>query len=383
MDSGDPIALVASVDHRIVSGEAASVNAVQLADAGRRTLYRSPLNPGGLRLLALSADLDRDRAAAEALMKMSIRASRRDLFTHTWMIEDRVAAGDIAGALNHYDLALSTSSQAPQLLFPVLASALDDAEIRAAFLPFLRARRPWMPAFLTYAIATSREPQYLATLFMAPRALPPTAAYQPLPGQLLRQLVAKRRYDAAYGYARVLRPGAVVSLNTVAFNDNGMDPALAPLTWQLSEEVQTRAYRDGDDGIVVSAASNSRGSAAIRLLFLRGGHYRFDFVVAPTAAQSAAAIGWELRCLSPDRNVLWSQEVVAPAKPQAYRANLTVPAGCKVQQFILFGVGGDGQVEAATRVGPIKLIIAAAMQIPAGRVPPERKVAADDRLRGL
>src|SRR3546814_1290750 len=67
-----------------------------------------------------------DQAKGERLLAYSQKLSRRDLRTQLMAIELAVAQGDISGALRHYDIALRTKKNAPELLFPVLTSALPD-----------------------------------------------------------------------------------------------------------------------------------------------------------------------------------------------------------------------------------------------------------------
>src|SRR3546814_17422634 len=71
-----------------------------------------------------------DRAGGERLLAYSQTLSRRDLRTQLMAIELAVARDDIPSALRHYDIALRTKKNAPDLLFPVLTSALTNPTIR-------------------------------------------------------------------------------------------------------------------------------------------------------------------------------------------------------------------------------------------------------------
>ena len=73
--------------------------------------------------LGLSAQLGGEINGARRLFAYAQALSRRELQTQLWAIEDAVSRDDITGALRQYDIALRTSRKAPDLLFPVLASA--------------------------------------------------------------------------------------------------------------------------------------------------------------------------------------------------------------------------------------------------------------------
>src|SRR3546814_3599342 len=66
-------------------------------------------------------------------------------------IELAVAQGDISGALRHYDIALRTKKNAPELLFPVLTSALPDPAIRTELVKTLGGQPKWAAGFIHHA----------------------------------------------------------------------------------------------------------------------------------------------------------------------------------------------------------------------------------------
>ncbi|MDT9096849.1 hypothetical protein RSW32_26335, partial [Escherichia coli] len=77
-----------------------------------------------------NAQLHGDVGAARRLFAYGQRLSRRDNSTQLWAIEDAVARNDIPDVLRHYDVALRTSPNLADILYPVLASASADPAIR-------------------------------------------------------------------------------------------------------------------------------------------------------------------------------------------------------------------------------------------------------------
>lgn len=93
--------------------------------------------------------------------------SRRNLQTQLWAIEDAVGREDIAGALRHYDVALRTKAQSRAILYPVLASAIRDAQVRAELVRTLVSRPLWADDFLGYAAKNGENAQATAALLTA------------------------------------------------------------------------------------------------------------------------------------------------------------------------------------------------------------------------
>src|SRR3546814_9359723 len=98
-----------------------------------------------------------DRAGGERLLAYSQTLSRRDLRTQLMAIELAVARDDIPSALRHYDIALRTKKNAPDLLFPVLTSALTNPTIRTELVKTLGGRPTWSHDFISHAARRDRK----------------------------------------------------------------------------------------------------------------------------------------------------------------------------------------------------------------------------------
>jgi hypothetical protein len=109
--------------------------AAKLADLALR---QDPTAVDALSVLGLQAQLRRDLSRAQNLFGYSLALSRRDLRARIWAIEEAVQRGDINGALMNYDIALRTSRDAVDTLFPVLSSALKEPKIRASLIRVMK-----------------------------------------------------------------------------------------------------------------------------------------------------------------------------------------------------------------------------------------------------
>src|SRR5690606_34505648 len=78
-----------------------------------------------------------------SLMGDLAKLTKRDLIAHLWLIGNAGEQGDLEGLLHHYDLALRTSSRAPELLLPRLAAALQVPGAIEQISRVLRENPPW------------------------------------------------------------------------------------------------------------------------------------------------------------------------------------------------------------------------------------------------
>src|SRR3546814_19191893 len=113
-----------------------------------------------------------DRAGGERLLAYSQTLSRRDLRTQLMAIELAVARDDIPSALRHYDIALRTKKNAPDLLFPVLTSAPTNPTIRTELVKTLGRRPKWSNYFISHSARRAAEPAPLPTFFRGLQSTP-------------------------------------------------------------------------------------------------------------------------------------------------------------------------------------------------------------------
>ncbi|MFV3464693.1 hypothetical protein ACNJFH_21305, partial [Mycobacterium tuberculosis] len=82
-------------------------------------LQRDPMSVRAVSTLAFLAAEKGNAVQAARLLAYSERLSRRDLPTQLALIETKVQANDVVGALVHYDRALRTSKTSEAILVPV------------------------------------------------------------------------------------------------------------------------------------------------------------------------------------------------------------------------------------------------------------------------
>ncbi len=298
-------------------------------------LRQDPTAVPAVATLGINAQVRGDTAAARRIFAYSEKLSRRDLRTRLWAIEDAVGRGDIPGALHNYDIALRTSRIAPDLLFPVLASAISDTEIQQALIATLARRPAWSEQFLGFVAGTGPDTRATANLFEAVRrrgiALPIGAA-----PALVGRLLAEGHVDDAWRFYAALTPGVDRRVaRDPDFTANLQSPT--PFDWTpiTDSGVSATIQRGEQGGIFDFAVPPNLGGAILRQTqLLPPGSYAIEGRGIGIEQADNALPYWTLTC--PDGRELG--RVTVPNSAQAngrFAGRFTVPAGCPVQQLLL------------------------------------------------
>lgn len=348
--------ITALAAQKLAGLEASAADRARSDRLARRALLQEPTAVAAAATLGLNAEIRGDVASARRLFGHAERLSRRDLQTQLWSVEDAVRRGDVAGALRHYDIALRTSRVAPDLLFPVLGSAIADPAIRTALAGTLKGRPLWGPGFIDHVAANGREPRATAGLFLALRRsgvpVSETARAAVIGALLTRDLT-----DAAWSFYAAGRPDADRRRSRdPGFTADLVEPSLFDWATINDGRVTASIQRGGDPGaggggIVDFAAPASVGGALLQQLqVLPPGDYRIEGRSAGIEQPEGARPYWALSC----RDGRELGRVVLPDSAQAkgrFAGRFSVPAGCPAQVLALVArpsdaVGGlSGQIE--------------------------------------
>ena len=335
---GNAVALRASYRTALAAGAIAPADQDTFAKAARRTLRSEPLSVAALTIVGLAADAQfGDVARTRALIEAAQSVSRRDLLMQLWLVEDRVAQEDIAGALRHYDRALSVYPKAEQLLFPTLASAIDAAPVRNALVGYVRAPRPWMRSFLDYATGKAKPASLIPLLVAADGPAGVSAFTRPFESGLLRNVVAQQDFARARLLAQRLSRGGVRGWNALVPSRASSDATLRPLTWMVGDDQAYQLGFDSNGAGVLDIEPEGQGIAMYRVIFPSPGTYRLVQHLGVGDAEDLQA-RWDFTCLGAVPQVLAS----IPAIPPSTTANIVaVPIGCPAVRVALVVGGSD------------------------------------------
>lgn len=351
--AGDNAALahrLAPWDGRITATLAASLAGANATPVNRRradalakqALLQDPTAVAAASTLGIDAEFRGDEGAAQRSFAYSEKLSRRDLQTQLWNIETAVARGDIDGALHHYDTALRAKAQSWEMLFPILASASADAQVRERLVHTLAGKPLWAEPFISHVAANPPDPQTASALFLELRraGVPvPAAAHAGAVNGLLGGGFA----DEAWRHYAVLHRGADPR--------RSRDPRFAeasdtptPFDWRVINEggVNTSIQAGQGGGVFDFSSPASIGGPLLQQMqMLPPGNYRLAGHGSGIEQAPASQPYWALLCRADGRELA---RVIMPNSAQAggnFEGRMTVPAGCPVQLLVLFARASD------------------------------------------
>jgi hypothetical protein len=294
----------------------------------QRALERDPLAVPAIRTLALIAEAERDPVRATRLMDYSLRASRRDLLTHSWFIEKSVTANDVPAALVHYDMALRTSNGAFDLLLPILVRAVEADGILRPLASLLNSGPPWgrryADALVTSPVVSEKA---AALVLMVPRE---DVFGWPQRNGLATKLVLEEKFKLASALMGRRLTGPLNSDDLL-----GLDPKRGPFSWALKQDYGLTAElhdREGNDrALTVRAGREKGGEVARTLLTLEPGRYRLTTRAEGIGKDPMLQPFWRVECAG--RAPIRIGEFNVGGKQS--QASFDVPETCAGQWLIL------------------------------------------------
>lgn len=327
----------------------------------RSALERDATVVGAVATLGYQAQLRGDTKEARRLFSYAERLSRRDLAVHLWAIEDAVRRGDISEALTHYDIALRTSKSAPDILFPVLATAISDEPIRLALVDVLSRRPAWTQKLVSYAAEAQIDPHSRAALFTGLRN-----ARVPIPEEAnaatINNLITVGDMAGAWNYYATVRAGVDRQRSRDRrFTANLSTPS--PFDWAVSPDTSlTASFQRGPQGGVFdfSVPPGSGGLLLHQMQMLPAGTYRIEGHSSGIEQSDDALPYWNLTCGNGKDlgRVVISNSSVSGGK---FEGEFIVPLNCPVQTLAMFARTSDtlsgvsGQID-ETRLFPSHLV---------------------------
>lgn len=326
-----------------LAGADANLDGRARADAlARQALQQDPTAVVAASTLGIDAEVRGDRAAASRFFSYAEKLSRRDLQTQLWNIETAVAQGDVNAALRHYDIALRTKAQSWDLLFPILAAASSDAQVRAPLVRMLAGKPLWTEPFIGYVAANPPDPHTASVLFLELRRAGVPVPATAHAGTIDALLGGGFADEAWHHYAAIHRGADARRSRDPRFADVGDAPT--PFDWTAINEggVSTSIQRGEGGGIFEFSAPASIGGPLLRQIqMLPPGKYRLTGHGSGIEQPPASRPYWVLLCRADGRELA---RVVLPASSQDggnFDGSMVVPGGCPVQMLTLVARASD------------------------------------------
>jgi hypothetical protein len=303
----------------------------------QEALRLDPTTVSAASVYGLDAQMRADVVGARTAFAYAQRLSRRDLQTQLWAIEDAVGRGDVPGVLRHYDIALRTSRQATDILFPVLGSAITDPAVRTALIRTLGSRPAWQNDFVSFVSTNGADPKATAALFMGLRARGYRISDEAT-AAVTTALVRRGSAETAWRY--------YASVRSRVDRSRSRDPNFrlnlaetTPFDWTpVSDDGASASLQSGNAGGVLNftAPSGVGGTVLRQQQLLPPGIYKLSGVSGGIDAAEKALPYWVLQC-SDGREL---GRVTIPTQGD-FSGMLTVPSSCSMQMLNLIVRSSD------------------------------------------
>lgn len=326
--------VTALLSQSFVTAQATATDLAEGERLARLALDQDPTAVRAATTLGLINEIRGHKKVARRLFAYADKLSRRELQTQLWAIEDAVERHDVAGALRQYDIALRTSQIAPDLLFPVLASAVADPGIRSALTRTLASDPAWGPNFTLYVSAHS-PPDAAVSLFRDLARTGNEVTAEPH-ARLVNRLISSGAFADAWNYYSGIRRGASRhSSRDPRFQMNLAIPT--PFDWTLEDTPGISSMiQPGERGGIFdfSAPASVGGNVLQQMQMLPPGDYRLEGHSSGIEQPEGSRPYWVLTCL--DGREL--NRVIVPNSTQAkgaFYGQFHVPETCPVQTLAL------------------------------------------------
>lgn len=325
------------------------------ARMARLALRQDPTAVEALSVLALQAQLRNDLALARRIFTVSNALSRRELEPQIWGIEEAVTRGDINGALRHYDIALRSSRSASETLFPVLASAIGEARIRAMLLQLMGETPVWGEDFVNFVADRAINPAAAVLFFREGEAvnLPVDNADR---ARIVDALAATGDYESAWRYYTSFTPGA--ERNRIRAGDFAQVEDVAPtlFDWRTSDNVElfTGFSREGGGNADFSAPPSTGGILLRQAQLLPPGRYRLQGRSSGVEQPENSLPYWMVTCIDGRELGRVNLPSTGPASGE-FSGDFVVPGNCPVQTLLLMARSSDAIGGVTGRIEEVQL----------------------------
>lgn len=326
--------------------------AVFAADA-RATLRSDPINPDALYVLGMVAEQGR-LGAGIPFFALAERLSRRHVYNELALESVLSAQGDLAGAVARIDNLVSVAPDMAAPIFSSIAPALQDASLRAAFVPY--SRRPWYGYLVKSAVENGVDTTTILTLLHSGGRFINPAMKADIYAGLIRRSMSDKDFVSVRRLVDELPSKDRQTIASFGFLPGSNDPRLSVLGWTLANDATTSAAIGGDGKLSVSVEGEQSRVVATRTTLLAAGRYVLTQTVGHDLSSSRAGLIWNLSCtLSPDVPI-WRQPIPDRGVESAsYQSIITIPVNCAAQDWGLISVGEAGQGASTVTIGGLQL----------------------------
>lgn len=304
------------------------------AGLAREAIRLDPTAVEALDVLGLQAQLRGETERAREIFSQSLSLTRRELRPQIWAIEEAVSRGDIVGALHQYDIALRTSRRAPEILFPVLGSAIAKPKIRSNLIAVLETRPAWGKRFIEYLARGQISADAAVSFFLEgePVGLPIEDIHRT---SLVNALANQGQNEEAWNFYSTFRRTERNRSRDPNFESMIEKPAVYDWSPRYSPGISSSVHRGEDRNVFDFSAAPSVGGVVLQQRqALPRGAYVFESTIEDLDQPDRSRPYWTLSCIG-------GKEMKRISVPNAvesrvkFSGRFQVPSGCDAQILAL------------------------------------------------
>ena len=326
-------------------------------DAARASLERLPLNASLLSFYGMREASIGKPELANALMASADTISRRDAFSQLWMIEQKSSADDVKGVIAHYNALLSVHPAMQSTFLPVLVSAVNYPEVRAAIRPYLNPETKWSAPFLDMASQRAEVGQYRELVEPIASRLKGDG-YSASNARIIHRMLQSGLAGDAWRLFSLVAPNFdLVAFRTFAPGGPNLDPKWQPLSWTLSQSDDISASVDTDGTIDVTVAPTARGLIASRdVAVASSSTYVLGHRSMYELGSALASLHWSVYCLAQNGpQLIVDRFVPANTNTKLVQLSVEVPQSCNLVRVELSALGPEGQLSSTVKINDLTL----------------------------
>jgi hypothetical protein len=330
-------------------------DAAMLRDLSHRAVKIEPYNPVALRTLGLFAAFEKQDAQADKLFSMAAKFSLRDLFTHAWLFENRLATGRYTEAFSEADILLRQRSTNWDVVVPLLAQRLEDPQVIDPLARMLATNPSWRGALLLNLAdeKVDLEAGHALLARIAALGSPPTIEDTTL---YFRRAARESALPELYRRWLALLPRAtrIKASGLLRDGDFAAPDIPPPFGWHLPPQDGVVAERGESlipgqsSALYISYPGDRQVTFAEQQLVLSAGRYRLAGRSTTDAELATGQFHWSLRCGRGSMENEIAKQPLSPGIDRPYRFTLTfdVPPECIGPKLSLIG-GKSETIESA------------------------------------
>ena len=338
----------------LATPEATTADRLKGRNMALAVLRREPGNVVAARTLGVIAGAEGRESDFIRWLAYGESLSRRDSATEFALIEERVAAGDVSGALLHYNRAMQVSVDARDTLLPILIPATGDMSVAKGLASFLRRRPLWWPHFVQALNGGGTNPATMRLMLKALHLRLQEPSEAAALGDGLQRMIALGDHDGAFAFYRTFRKAPPSLLRDGDFNRTD---SFGPFEWSLNSEgggsstLQERT--DGSGLALFVSAGDTDTDVAWQTLLLPSRNYQLAGRLVAEAA-SSPPMTVRIQCAATGIELARLTSVPSDTEGTPLKTQFHVPENCRLSK-ILISVAAAAEGQAAGWVDAIAL----------------------------